>query len=111
MCRREDPALHPQKGHPRVALIVSSVSNGPFLGRKSESGQSVDGKRTKLGQSALLMKTYFNQSGLDKWEEGAMAARAQALFGAAALLGARPSSPAGTPDAVLRKLSGSDAKK
>lgn len=91
--------------------LNSSVSNGPFLDRESESRQSVDGKRTKLGQSALLINTYFNQSGLDKWEEAAIAARAKALFGAAVLVWARPASPAGTPDSLLRKLSGSDAKK
>lgn len=91
--------------------LNSSVSNGPFLDRTNESGQLVEGKRTKLGQSALLMNTYFNQSGLDNWEEAAMSVRAKALFGAAALVWARPPSPAGTPDAVLRKLSGSDAKK
>jgi hypothetical protein len=91
--------------------LNSSVSNGPFLDRKSESGQPIDGKRTKLGQSVLLMNTYFNQSDLDKWDEDAIAARAEALFDAAVLVWARPaSSPSGTPDAVLRKLSGRDAK-
>lgn len=57
------------------------------------------------------MNTYFNESGLDKWEEGAIAARAKSLFDAASLLWGRPKSAAATPDVVMRKLSGSDARK
>jgi hypothetical protein len=70
----------------------------------------VDGKRSKLGQSVLLMNTYFNQHGLDTWDEDAIRTRALALFNAAVLVWARPVTDAATPDAVLAQLSGSDAK-
>lgn len=89
--------------------LNSSVSNGPFLDRVNEAGQRVDGKRSKLGQSALLMNTYFNRQSLEKWDEDAITARAGALFDAAVLVWGRPTSTFATPDAVLRKLSGSDA--
>lgn len=90
--------------------LNSSVSNGPFLDRVNAAGQKVDGKRSKLGQSALLMNTYFNRQGLDAWDEAAIRARANALFDAAALVWARPVAAAVTPDGVAAKLSGSDAK-
>lgn len=90
--------------------LNSSVSNGPFLDRVNAAGQKVDGKRSKLGQSALLMNTYFNRQGLDAWNEAAIKTRANALFDAAALVWARPVATAVTPDGVAAKLSGSDAK-
>jgi hypothetical protein len=90
--------------------LNSSVSNGPFLDRVNAAGQKVDGKRSKLGQSVLLMNTYFNQHGLDTWDEDAIRTRALALFNAAVLVWARPVTDAATPDAVLAQLSGSDAK-
>ncbi len=90
--------------------LNSSVSNGPFLDRLSAAGQKVDGKRSKLGQSALLMNTYFNRQGLDAWDEAAIRTRASALYDAAALVWARPVATAVTPDGVAAKLSGSDAK-
>lgn len=91
--------------------LNSSVSNGPFNDRLTESGRVVQGKRSKLGQSALLMNTYFNQQGLDKWDEDAIALRAKALFEAAVLVWARPPSTIGTPDAVSRQLSGNNSRK
>ena len=90
--------------------LNSSVSNGPFNNQPGASGQAVEGKRSKLGQSALLMNTYFNQKGLDTWDEGAISARAYALHGAAELVWSRPAPAAVTPTAVARKLSGSDVK-
>lgn len=90
--------------------LNSSVSNGPFNNQPGALGQAVEGKRSKLGQSALLMNTYFNQKGLGTWDEGAISARACALYGAAELVWSRPASAAVTPTAVARKLSGSDAK-
>lgn len=90
--------------------LNSSVSNGPFLDRQNASGQKVEGKRSKLGQSALLMNTYFNRQSLDAWDERAIATRAHALFDAAVLVWGRPTSSVATPEAVLRKLSGSDVR-
>jgi hypothetical protein len=90
--------------------LNSSVSNGPFLDRVNAAGQKVDGKRSKLGQSALLMNTYFNRQGLDAWDEAAIRTRAGALHDAAALVWARPVATTATPDGVASKLSGSDAK-
>ncbi|TAN08279.1 MAG: DUF262 domain-containing protein [Rhodanobacteraceae bacterium] len=86
--------------------LNSSVSNGPFNDRPTESGRVIQGKRSKLGQSALLMNTYFNQQGLDKWDEAAIAARADALFDAALLVWARPVLATVAPTAVAAALAG-----
>ncbi|MEY2150357.1 DUF262 domain-containing protein [Rhodanobacter sp. 115] len=106
-----DIAIH---GFGNLTLLTqplnSSVSNGPFNDWQDPSGQAVEGKRSKLGQSALLMNTYFGQKGLDNWGEETIAARADALYDAATLVWSRPASGAVTPTAVARKLSGCDTK-
>lgn len=91
--------------------LNSSVSNGPFNDWQDESGQAVDGKCSKLGQSALLINTYFNRKDLVGWDEAAIVARADALHDAAALVWSRPASTVVAPTSVAHKLSGSDAKR
>jgi hypothetical protein len=90
--------------------LNSSVSNGPFNDWPDERGEVVEGKCSKLDQSALLMNTYFNQKSSNPWDEGAISARADALYGAAELVWSRPASVAISPTTVARKLSGRDAK-
>ncbi len=70
--------------------LNSSVSNGPFADAVDYTGANVPGKRSRLGQSALLMNTWFQQSGLPEWNESAIAARAEALGRAAMLVWPRP---------------------
>lgn len=59
--------------------LNSSVSNGPFDDWKNAKGELVEGKRAKLGQSALLVNTYFNGKYPDKWDDKAIGERSDAL--------------------------------
>lgn len=86
--------------------LNSSVSNGPFPDSMDEAGNQVLGKRSKLGQSALLMNTYFQQTGLSIWDEAGVAGRAKALCKAALLVWPRPADATAAPAAVANALSG-----
>lgn len=71
--------------------LNSSVSNGPFLDTTDDKGNSVLGKRSKLGQSALLINTYFHQSSLNTWDESSIRQRGEYLVKAAIMVWSRPS--------------------
>jgi len=85
--------------------LNSSVSNGSFEDSIDEDGNQILGKRSKLGQSALLMNTYFHQTGISTWDEAAVAARARALCRAAILVWPRPFIGAALPAKVASALS------
>ena len=86
--------------------LNSSVSNGPFPDSADEASARVLGKRSRLGQSALLMNTWFQQSGLSQWDEDAISTRAQALAKAALLVWPRPFEAGANPVAVAAALNG-----
>lgn len=86
-----DAALH---GFGNLTLLTqplnSSISNGPFADGYDDKGVLVPGKRSRLGQSALLMNTYFQQATLTSWSDLTIADRAQMLCKAALLVWPRP---------------------
>ncbi|MGO4505262.1 DUF262 domain-containing protein [Dyella sp. 2YAF14] len=86
--------------------LNSSVSNGPFSDSEDEKGAHIQGKRSRLGQSALLLNTYFQHSGISTWDESAIARRSQSLFKAALLNWPRPADSPAAPTAVASALSG-----
>lgn len=86
--------------------LNSSVSNGPFADSEDTASKRILGKRSRLGQSALLMNTYFQQTGLSAWEEEAIVSRSKALFKAALLVWPRPVGLTAAPAAVASALSG-----
>ncbi len=102
-----DLAIH---GFGNLTLLTiplnASVSNGPFGDSGDDSGERVLGKRSRLGQSALLMNTYFQQGNLLVWDEAAIAARSSALLKAALLVWPRPAVGKPDPVAVASALSG-----
>ncbi len=89
-----------------TSALNSSVSNGPFADSSDGQGSTVPGKRSLLGQSALLLNTaWFHRSDLQQWDEAAMRTRGLALQRAALLLWARPAkSPAA--DTMFAALAG-----
>ena len=86
--------------------LNSSVSNGSFADSRDEEGNQVLGKRSRLGQSALLMNTYFHQTGLSTWDDAAVAARAKELCRAAILVWPRPFNGEAAPAKVASALAG-----
>lgn len=86
--------------------LNSSVSNGPFADSEDATGGRMLGKRSRLGQSALLMNTYFHHAGISKWEEAEIAVRSQTLYKAALLVWPRPADVAVTPTVVASALAG-----
>lgn len=70
--------------------LNSSISNGPFEDLTSSDGINQLGKRSQLGQSALLINTYFQMPGLSRWDERAIDERAKALSEAACVVWGRP---------------------
>jgi hypothetical protein len=85
--------------------LNSIVSNGPYV--EMDVGVSkLPGKRSQLGQSALLMNTYFQQSACIVWDEAAIAKRSWAMLKAAQLVWPRPADVAAAPDKVASALSG-----
>ena len=87
-----------------TSALNSSVSNGPFADSHDGQGNMVLGKRSLLGQSALLMNAaWFHRSDLQQWDEAAMRTRGQALQRAALLLWARPAKQP-TADAMFAAL-------
>ncbi|WP_291551662.1 DUF262 domain-containing protein [Comamonas sp. SCN 65-56] len=91
--------------------LNSSVSNGPFDDWKNTKGEMVEGKRAKLGQSALLINTYFNGKYPEKWDDKAIGERSDALYAAAALVWSRPVAAEVAPKTVAHELWGGGAKK
>lgn len=83
--------------------LNSSVSNGPFRDLNEPDRALVLGKKTKLGQSALLINTYFQRDAVTAWDEQAIATRSDALFRAACLVwphAAEQASPRRISDAM-----------
>lgn len=91
--------------------LNSSVSKGPFDEWKNAKGEPVEGKRAKLGQSALLINTYFNGKYPDKWDDSSIGERGDALYAAAALVWSRPMAAEVEPKSVAGELWGGEAKK
>lgn len=86
--------------------LNSSVSAGPFADSEGVGGARTLGKRSRLGQSALLMNTYFQRPDLRKWEEAEISVRSLSLCKAALLIWARPAEANASPIAVASALSG-----
>ena len=82
------------------------MSNGPFADEKDGQGVLVLGKRSLLGQSALLLNTaWFHHSKVQKWDESAMRERGLALQRAALRLWSRPATQPDA-DAIFSALAG-----
>lgn len=86
--------------------LNSSVSNGPFADSLDPSGAVVLGKKSRLGQSALLMNTYFQKGTLPVWDEASIAARSEALLRAAMLVWPHAASKTASPSQVSTAMSG-----
>jgi hypothetical protein len=85
--------------------LNSIVSNGPYVER-DDGISKLPGKRSQLGQSALLINTYFQQPTCVVWNEEAIARRSRAMLKAAELVWPRPADVAAAPDKVASALSG-----
>lgn len=101
-----DIAVH---GFGNLTLLTqplnSSISNGPFTDTIGVDGELVLGKRSRLGQSALLLNTYFHQSALASWDDVAIENRAKALLKAALLVWPKPVDSTASPVAVASAIS------
>lgn len=86
--------------------LNSSISNGPFADTKGVGGDQVLGKRSRLGQSALLLNTYFQQTALEAWDDVAIASRSKSLLKAALLVWPKPVDSSAAPVAVASAISG-----
>ncbi|MFV3413006.1 DUF262 domain-containing protein [Pseudomonas sp. NY15436] len=86
--------------------LNSSISNGPFVDTLGAEGEQILGKRSRLGQSALLLNTYFHQSALSAWNDLAIENRAKTLLKAALLVWPKPAGSAATPVAVAAAICG-----
>ncbi|MET1080682.1 MAG: DUF262 domain-containing HNH endonuclease family protein [Pseudomonas sp.] len=87
--------------------LNSSLSNLPFVNENSKIGQKLPDKRSQLGDSALLINTYFQKIGISVWNEDAIAERARSMLRAAILVWPRPVNSVVEPDMVRSALSGS----
>lgn len=85
--------------------LNSSISNGPFPDTLGAGNEQVPGKRSRLGQSALLLNTYFQQSALATWDDVAINSRSKALLKAALLVWAKPVDNTAAPVAVAAAIS------
>lgn len=91
-----------------TGALNSSVSNGPFADQVDAHGAVTLGKRSLLGQSALLLNAaWFHRTDVQQWDEAAMRKRGLALQRTALLLWSRPAQKPG-PDEVFRALAGRD---
>ncbi|MCC4262648.1 DUF1524 domain-containing protein [Pseudomonas aestusnigri] len=81
------------------------MSNGPFADTVGVEGEQVLGKRSRLGQSALLLNTYFHQAELATWDDLAIESRAKALLKAALLVWQKPVDGTAAPVAVASAIS------
>lgn len=86
--------------------LNSSISNGPFADTQGVGSEQVLGKRSRLGQSALLLNTYFQQTALAAWDDDAIANRSKALLKAALLVWPKPVGGSVAPVAVASAISG-----
>ncbi|RON55944.1 DUF262 domain-containing protein [Pseudomonas frederiksbergensis] len=86
--------------------LNSSISNGPFADTQGVGSEQVLGKRSRLGQSALLLNTYFQQTALGVWDDDAIANRSKALLKAALLVWPKPVGGSAAPVAVASAISG-----
>jgi hypothetical protein len=86
--------------------LNSSISNGPFADTQVVGSEQVLGKRSRLGQSALLLNTYFQQTALVAWDDDAIANRSEALLKAALLVWPKPVAGSVAPVAVASAISG-----
>lgn len=86
--------------------LNSSISNGPFADTQGAGSEQVLGKRSRLGQSALLLNTYFQQTALVAWDDDAIANRSKALLKAALLVWPKPVGGSAAPVAVASAISG-----
>ncbi|MFD0726247.1 DUF262 domain-containing protein [Lysobacter brunescens] len=87
--------------------LNSSVSNGPFRDTREPGKGLVLGKKTKLGQSALLINTYFQRDAVAAWDEQAISTRADALLRAACLVWPRAGEQA-PPRQISEAMAGID---
>lgn len=85
--------------------LNSSVSNGAFRDTQQPGKELVLGKKTKLGQSVLLINTYFQRDAVATWDEQAISARADALLRAACLVWPRAAEQA-PPRRVSEAMAG-----
>ncbi len=86
--------------------LNGSVGNDEFADSLGSDGKKVLGKRSRLGESALLMNIYFKKDAQNSWGEAEIAARAESLLEAALLVWGRPANAVPTPDMVMRALAG-----
>ncbi|MCP1621503.1 DUF262 domain-containing protein [Pseudomonas nitroreducens] len=86
--------------------LNSSISNGPFADTLDAEGEQILGKRSRLGQSALLLNTYFHQIAFSTWNDVAIENRAKALLKAALLVWPKPAESIATPTAVAAAIFG-----
>ncbi|RZT98235.1 uncharacterized protein with ParB-like and HNH nuclease domain [Advenella incenata] len=85
--------------------LNSSVSNGPFADFVDDKDKPVLGKRSRLGQSALLINTYFQQNGLSDWDEESIRKRAATLAKTAVMVWSHPSADV-SPKHISNAMSG-----
>ena len=85
--------------------LNSSVSNGPFLDSQCEKS-AIEGKKTGLGKSTLVLNTYFNKTTLQAWDDTAIHARAEATLTAALLVWPRPFKQLANPRSISDALAG-----
>ena len=86
--------------------LNSSISNGPFADTHNAGCEPVLGKRSRLGQSALLLNTYFHQTALVAWDDDAVARRSESLLKAALLVWPKPVDGCAAPVSVALAISG-----
>ena len=86
--------------------LNSSISNGPFTDTHNVDCEPVLGKRSRLGQSALLLNTYFHQAALVAWDDDAVARRSESLLKAALLVWPKPGDACAAPVSVALAISG-----
>ncbi|WP_374438328.1 DUF262 domain-containing protein [Pseudomonas panipatensis] len=84
--------------------LNSSISNGPFADTVGADNEQVLGKRSRLGESALLLNTYFHQAGLATWDDVAIEQRGKALLKAALLVWPRPVVSTAAPVSVASAI-------
>lgn len=85
--------------------LNSSVSNGPFLDIECDE-KMIEGKKSGLGKSALVMNTYFTRPVIHSWDDSAIRTRARFTLAAAMLVWARPAEQFVVPRRVSDALAG-----
>lgn len=85
--------------------LNSSISNGPFIDTLGLDDEQILGKRSRLGQSALLLNTYFHQTALTAWDDASIEDRTKALLKAALIVWSKPVDSTVAPIAVASAIS------